>query len=159
MNTHPPLKRDPALVRYSRDHHFALLCVWKIRDGIKKSVTPERIIRYVIYFFDTDLRQHLREEEEKVFLLLPADNAMRLEAEEEHNKIYRLIEELREAEAGYFTLESFANALENYIHFEERKLFTYLQQVLSPKALEQISETTTATLREPEDLWSDAFWK
>jgi len=36
-----PIKRNEAIAELSRDHHFALLLVWKIREGLKKAVKPE----------------------------------------------------------------------------------------------------------------------
>ena len=35
-----PIKRHDALKHFSRDHHFGLLLVWKIREGVKLSETP-----------------------------------------------------------------------------------------------------------------------
>lgn len=35
------MKRNENLVPLSRDHHFGLLCCWKIRQGIKKEVSQE----------------------------------------------------------------------------------------------------------------------
>lgn len=37
------IKRTKALQPLSRDHHHGLLLCWKIRQGIKLNVEPERI--------------------------------------------------------------------------------------------------------------------
>ncbi|HLG33532.1 MAG TPA: hemerythrin domain-containing protein [Bacteroidia bacterium] len=159
MKTAQPLKRNPALVRFSQDHHYALLCVWKIREGLRKTVSAERISRYVLHFFETDLQHHLTEEEEKVFAKLPKDNAMRIEAQEQHKEIFLLVKELKQNPGDRNLLENFADTLEKYIHFEERRLFHYLQQVLSDNELDRISKTTVSAVHEPEEAWSDVFWK
>lgn len=67
METKKPIKRNAAIVEFSEDHHFALLLVWKIREGLKKSIDPVRINRYAIHFFDTDLTHHFKDEEEMLF--------------------------------------------------------------------------------------------
>lgn len=40
MEVKKPIKRNAAIVEFSKDHHFALLLVWKIREGLKKSIGP-----------------------------------------------------------------------------------------------------------------------
>lgn len=32
------MKRNENIVLLSRDHHFGLLCAWKIRQGLKKKL-------------------------------------------------------------------------------------------------------------------------
>ena len=63
MKSRIPLKRNAAIVELSKDHHFGLLLIWKTREGLKKSIEPERISRYVIHFFETELKGHFNEEE------------------------------------------------------------------------------------------------
>ena len=67
MNTTTPIKRHPSLVAFSRDHHFGLLLVWKIKYGLDNGIAPERISNYVLYFFEQDLEAHFKEEEQKLF--------------------------------------------------------------------------------------------
>ena len=51
MKNQAPIKRHQAIVSFSKDHHFGLLLVWKIRQGLKKSIDPVRISNYVLFFF------------------------------------------------------------------------------------------------------------
>ena len=67
MKDHAPIKRHQALVSFSKEHHFGLLLVWKIRQGLANAVSAERISRYVLFFFNEDLKFHFREEEELLF--------------------------------------------------------------------------------------------
>ena len=57
MGNTTPIKRHPAIVSFSKDHHFGLLLVWKIRQGLSRQVDPERISNYTGYFFKEDLEQ------------------------------------------------------------------------------------------------------
>ncbi len=153
-----PIKRNPAIVRFSKDHYFGLLLVWKIRKGFKSSVEPERISRYVIASFEEELVPHFRDEEVNLFVKLPLNNKMRIRAEDEHKKIYVLIGELRSDNTSKDTLVSFADLLEKHIRFEERELFNFLQENLSPAELEEIESADTGIKCDTGSSWNDKFW-
>jgi len=154
-----PLKRSAAIVEFSKDHHFALLLVWKIREGLKKSIEPSRISGYAIHFYDTDLVYHFKEEEDLLFNKLSSDNLQRLQAESDHKKIKQLIDELRERQEDKSLLEVFADTLEKHIRFEERELFNYLQQHISEKDLAEIASSIKPRAHETDALWEDLFWE
>ena len=130
-----PIKRNTALVEFSRDHHFALLLIWKIRAGLKKSIEPKRISSYAIHFFEVDLSHHFKEEEEILFNKLSPDNPLRIQAETDHQIIKQLIDEIREKSADKNLLKKFADTLEKHIRFEERELFNHLQESVSKSEL------------------------
>lgn len=157
MKQEKPIKRDPALISFSKDHHFALLLIWKIKEGLKRNIQPERISRYVINFFETDLQQHFKLEEELMFQKLPPDNKMRIRGENEHKYVYELIEQMQK-QVDKESLLHFADTLEKHIRFEERELFNFLQEKLSESELEEISRSHKMQ-HEPDDAWNDTFWK
>jgi len=152
-----PIKRHQALVQLSRDHHFGLLLVWKIRYGLKNSIETERIKNYIRFFFEEDLKEHFQEEERNLFSKLPKDNPYYLQAMDEHQEIYKLIEEMESGTNRKSLVEEFANILEKHIRFEERTLFNYLQTKLSTEELNNLysEESTKATT---DDRWNDHFW-
>ena len=152
-----PLKRNPALVSFSKDHHFALLLIWKIKEGLRKNVAHERIRNYILHFFDADLKEHFRLEEELMFQKLPADNKMRIQAEEEHMYIYRLVAEIK-LKVDKESLLHFAETLDKHIRFEERQLFPFLQETFNHQQLEEISRAHKME-HEPDEAWDDVFWK
>lgn len=158
MEPKKPIKRNPAIITFSKDHHFALLLVWKIRQGLKKEIEPSRIINYVAHFFDTDLIFHFEEEKTLLFSKLPSDNLLRLQAEEEHKLIQFEIDALRKNSDDKMGIENFANILEKHIRFEERELFNYLQEIFSEDELSEIAEAMEARTREHEIAWKDEFW-
>ena len=157
MKQERPIKRNPALISFSKDHHFALLFIWKIKEGLKRNIEAERIGRYARNFFETDLKQHFKLEEGLMFQKLPADNKMRIRAENEHKYLYGLIEQMQK-QVDKNSLLHFADTLEKHIRFEERELFNFLQEELSESDLEEISRSHK-TQHEPEDAWNDTFWK
>lgn len=157
MKDHAPIKRHPALVSFSKEHHFGLLLVWKIKQGLANAVAPERISNYVLYFFDEDLQQHFKEEEHALFPKLAAGNALRQQAEKEHEVIYDIIGRLRNDKKNEELLQQFAEALKSHIRFEERELFTYLQQILPGSELEAIARHHHNS-NDADSRWQDVFW-
>src|SRR5690606_31501062 len=124
-----PIKRGKELVQLSRDHHGGLLLSWKIRTGFRKGIEEKRITDYILYFFEADLKEHFRQEEELVFCLIDKDDAMRIRAEKEHEEIYQMIKGIREKRpVEESRLQSFADFLEKHIRFEERELFPYIEE-------------------------------
>ena len=159
MEVKKPIKRNAAIVEFSKDHHFALLLVWKIRDGVKKSIDPSRISRYIIHFYDTDLIHHFTDEEKILFTKLAADNPLRTQAETEHRNIKQMIDELRNNSGDRNLIQNFAGTLEKHIRFEERELFNHLQENISDKVFTEIASSVKSRNHEPDTAWNDIFWE
>ncbi|MCO5235282.1 MAG: hemerythrin domain-containing protein [Chitinophagaceae bacterium] len=155
-----PIKRSESIVKLSREHHFSLLFCWKIRQGIKKGIAPSRMMGYARYFWEVNLEQHFKQEEEILFASLPED-AMVARALDEHNAI-------REAAAALFAtpeeeivmeLERFTGQLDKHVRFEERELFPYLEKTLSTSLQEEISGRLRSAHNDPlVDDYEDEFW-
>ena len=158
-NSTSPIKRSPALIQFSREHHFGLLLGWKIRHGIKKNISTERINAYTIFFFENELAKHFKEEEKDLFVKLPVDDNLRKQAFDEHAYIYRLVDELRENKTDKNLLLKFANVLDSHIRFEERTLFNHIQQLLSNEALKQLEDSHSKRKSDVDDKWDDHFWE
>ena len=58
-----PIKRHKAIQPLSREHHQGLLLSWKIRTGLSKGVSTDRIKTYADWFYKTYLIPHFEEEE------------------------------------------------------------------------------------------------
>ena len=153
-----PIKRSQALIQFSREHHFGLLLVWKIRQGLKNNIEPGRISKYSIFFFDGELTEHFKEEEKNLFVKLPVDDPLRAKAFEEHEHIYKLVAELRKDSLNTTLLTKFADALDSHIRFEERTLFNNLQQHLSEQELKKLEEEHSKREGDIDDKWDDHFW-
>jgi len=158
MKKNKPIKRSPAIVEFSKDHHFALLLIWKIREGLKKSIEPSRISEYVIYFFENDLINHFQDEETILFNKLSIDNELRIQAETDHKDIYTLIDKLCSNPNEKSLLEKFANTLEKHIRFEERVLFNHIQQSMSEDELTKMDISIKSRDHKSGSKWDDLFW-
>ena len=159
MKNHMPLKRHQAIVSFSKDHHFGLLLVWKIRHGLNSAVDPRRISNYVIYFFKEDLAKHFREEEQFLFSKLADNDVLRKQAEAEHLVIYDLIAAIEENKYDALLLKQLADKLEKHIRFEERQLFIHLQNTISSAELESLENRFSNNSKAIEEKWEDVFWE
>ena len=159
MKNHMPLKRHQAIVSFSKDHHYGLLLVWKIRQGLKNDIRPERISNYAAYFFREDLEKHFREEEQLLFSKLADNDALRKQAEEDHRVIYELIAAIDEKKYDAILLKQLADKLEKHIRFEERQLFIHLQNTISAAELESIENRFSNNSKAIDERWEDVFWE
>ncbi|WP_162415654.1 hemerythrin domain-containing protein [Cyclobacterium roseum] len=154
-----PLKRHSSLIPISRDHHFGLLLVWKIRQGIKKQVETKRMVDYLYYFVQQHLEPHFQLEEEVLFGFLAKNDLMRKEAEEQHASIRSHYTRIFEAGGDTERLSQFATELKAHIRFEERKLFQYMQVELLEEDLEKMEAAVKEIHQKVEEDWEDAFWE
>lgn len=148
-----PLKRNEFLKPISREHHHGLLLCFKIRTGIKKQITAERINKYANWFYQNHLIPHFSIEEEILFPILGNENELVVKAIEEHRTIDRLF---KNQESTIQNLNAIADAIENHIRFEERILFTALQDIATENQLQQIElhHTESKFIENTEDV----FW-
>lgn len=155
-----PIKRHPALVKLSKDHHFGLLLGWKVKKGINNNIDASRIANYILAFADAELLPHFNEEEEDLFSLLSSADNMRLRAEAEHAGIKQW---LRQLKAGDYTLEdlvSFTEELSAHIRFEERQLFPYIEAHQNFETyINAVIAHTQHTRIDFDAQWPDHFWK
>ena len=153
-----PLKRDKNLIRLSHDHHDGLLVCWKIRQGIAFSVEPAILAKFIVHEFDRHLAAHFMAEETWVFTNLLATDPLRITANVDHEAIRAMVHTLRQSD-DLSTIERFIDRLDQHIRFEERILFTHLQQALTSDALQEIGQQLEATQpKKLTDSWNDEFW-
>lgn len=153
-----PIKRHPALISLSRDHHYGLLLVWKIRQGIKTKVDVKRIGNYAIFFFERELQPHFEKEEKELFTRLPDGDLLRQQAFKEHDQIRNLVNRLQADKENTDVLKELADTLESHIRFEERVLFNHLQDTLSEDELLKVAHEHGENKRNFDSEWSDHFW-
>ncbi len=147
-----PIKRHEALKAFSKDHHHGLLLCWKIREGLKRNIDLARIKAYANWFWENHLQQHFNEEEKYIFCILPADDALIIQALEQHKRLQNLFEETQHAPES---LQSIQKELDEHIRYEERILFNKIQEVATEEQLNRILEVHKDTFC---DNWQDEFW-
>lgn len=152
-----PIKRSKHILQLSKDHHFTLLFCWKLRQGLKWELDTERIKSYVQYFWEKDMRQHFREEEEVLFAPVKDDKVQK--AINDHRQIEKLVESLNTLtrDEALKQLRALADTVDAHIRYEERQLFPHLEKVLTEAQLESVGARLKKHTREDE--YPDEFWK
>lgn len=154
MISNDPLKRAPELQPLSHDHHHGLQLCWKIRTGFHKKIEPTRIKRYADWFFENHLKSHFELEEQYLFPILNKENELIKKGLTDHRRLKRLFKEKTNLEKSLGRIEE---ELEAHIRFEERILFTAIQETATEAQLTRIQEIhTEAVFVEMEE---DLFWK
>jgi hemerythrin-like domain-containing protein len=148
-----PIKRSEQLAPLSRDHHEALLLVWKIRQGLKNSTPPKEIAAYVHWFWNNHLQLHFSQEEHLLLPHLPESDEMANKLKTEHQAI-------REMVAGTLQTDSLAmlaDKMNDHIRFEERQLFPHIEKKLTTDQLNSIYHQLAKHPHCP-DKWENKFW-
>jgi iron-sulfur cluster repair protein YtfE (RIC family) len=151
-----PIKRHQALKPLSREHHEGLLLSWKIRTGLKKEISIERIKSYCDFFFKEDLIHHFNMEELHVFPILEADDELVKRALADHRKLKRLFMKKQPDMKSIVAIEE---ELEAHIRFEERVLFNKIQEVASERELLKIEKLHNKNSGGNIESWEDKFWE
>lgn len=131
-----PIKRAEELQGVSRDHHHALLLCWKINQGIKKDIEPERIQKYIHWFRKEHLLPHFEIEEKWIFPVLDNQDKKVLRAIHEHVNLLKL----SLSASDHHDMQIFSDKLKDHIRFEERVLFQEIQKVATQEELQLIQE-------------------
>ncbi|MCG9972572.1 hemerythrin domain-containing protein [Christiangramia crocea] len=149
-----PIKRHKALQPLSREHHYGLLLCWKIRQGFKLNIEPERIKSYIDWFQLNYLKPHFEAEEKLIFPILGNDYDLVKRALTEHRRLEKLFNQESELEK---TLKQIEKELDLHIKFEERVLFNKIQKEATSDQLEVIKEHHQDGNFSDDD-WEDHFW-
>jgi hemerythrin-like domain-containing protein len=147
-----PIKRSKQLAPLSRDHHDALLFVWKIRQGLKNGTAGDAIMAYVHWFWNNHLQLHFSQEEHLLLTHLSESDEMAQRLKNEHQAIRELI-----ASNNVAVLAVLADKMTDHIRFEERQLFPYIEQTISADKLNSIHKQLDQSTHCLEK-WENEFW-
>lgn len=130
------MKRSPALLALSREHHTALSLSVRIARMADAEAEAALLIR-VPAVFDAELEPHFQEEEQGLLPALVAAGELALVARTlaEHGAMRNLMTHIRSGDV--VSLKLFGQQLAAHVRFEERELFATAQDVLSADYLNQ----------------------
>jgi hemerythrin-like domain-containing protein len=114
-------------VSLCRKNYQDLLIVCTIRKYLRNAIEKPTIIDYVQKEF-VRLNKHFKDEEMWLFPNLAPTNDLRLQAEQQHEKLREL------ANDNNLQPEEFADLLEEHIRFEERVLFPLFENIVNEKS-------------------------
>ena len=148
------LKRDPALVPLSRDHHFTLRhALWLRRASAASDLRAAvPVARDYLVFHRDELTPHMGDEESIVFpAFAEFDPAGTERLRSEHRQIDSLTARLGSAlDAGddpRGSMAEIASLLDDHVRYEERAYFMVLQERLPASVLRAIGEAIAQRAR------------
>ena len=156
MDKIKPIKRSPQLVPLSKEHHDALLFVWKIRQGLKLGASLEKMRNYTMWYWKEHTRPHFFQEEKILLPHIPAGHPLAIQLLNEHAQVRELVLSL-DKDPDPETFTQLANLAERHIRWEERKFFGYLEEHLSPDELNAVKSSLDDHPLHCGD-WKDEFW-
>jgi len=128
------VKRHPALVALSHDHHHGLVQIRRLRSGAHAEDRSAAAAAF-LQFFGQETVDHFREEEEQLFPLLAQSDQAReplTRALLEHQRVHALVARLRDqvhaGEPEPALMTELANVLGAHIRHEERVLFPLIER-------------------------------
>ncbi|MDP4284550.1 MAG: hemerythrin domain-containing protein [Bacteroidota bacterium] len=152
-----PIKRNANIVKLSRDHHASLLFCWKLRQGIKRHASIEKMRKYVQYFLNQHFTPHFKEEEEILFA--PLKDKQVEKAFDDHIEIKKVANDIifPHSELQLNNFSALADMVDEHVRYEERILFPHLEKELTETQLQNIGLRISG---EPlKDNFEDAFWE
>ncbi len=154
-----PIKRSNQLAPLSREHHEGLLFCWKIRQGLQHKTPIETLSSYSLWFWHQHIKPHFFQEEKILLPYMPVTHPMAIQLKNEHAQIRELLLSI-DKDTDQQTLQVLCDLIDKHIRFEERELFVYLEQLLTPGQLneiqQQIDEQPIGCEADKE--WKDVFW-
>ena len=131
------MKRHENLQPLSRQHHHELLACLLLKKGIQKEADLPEMQAFTRQFWNNDLAQHVKSEENTLIPLLMAVPSLKHYAavlHNDHELIETIFERSQDGYLGYRILELFAGTVEEHIRFEERVVFSVMQEQLPDNA-------------------------
>jgi hemerythrin-like domain-containing protein len=157
MNETTPIKRSEELQPLSREHHDGLLFVWKLRQGLKKGISNERLRDFGNWYWKHHIRGHFYQEEVLLLPFFPPDHPLVKQLKDDHNYISELLLST-DREPDRYNLELLCKVIERHIRFEEREFFQYLENTLDKEQLKKIHEGLEKHPVICNEEWRDPFW-
>jgi quercetin dioxygenase-like cupin family protein len=153
-----PMKRHPALVPLSHDHHHALVEARRLGRGADGEDSKRRAVTAgFLRFFSTETVRHFREEEERLFPTVvdqeSAVGELLVRALLEHQRIHALVERLKRGlaagDADAATMRELAELLVAHVRLEERELFPLIEEVVSKESLSELDLAPVQEVAQP----------
>jgi mannose-6-phosphate isomerase-like protein (cupin superfamily) len=132
------MKRHPALVALSHDHHHALVEARRLRHAAASDEDPAAAASAFGRFYADVTVPHFREEEERLFpLVMNAEEARPLlvQALLDHQRLHALAAALERQADLRTSMRELGQRLEAHVRLEERELFPLIER-LAPAELD-----------------------
>lgn len=130
------MKRAPALVPLSREHHEALVLARRACEPERPQATPETLRVHLLRRWDEQFAPHFAREETHLLPALEAagEGGAAREALRQHGAVRDAVARLRAGDLG--ALPTWGDAMREHVKWEERQLFPLAERTLDLTSLE-----------------------
>jgi hemerythrin-like domain-containing protein len=140
------IKRHRSLRPLSRDHGMGLVCVQRLHKAVRASENDRlRLSEQIRAVFGNLIGSYLEDEQRILSSVIP-NNVLKDEFKQRHNSVRTLTSKLDRLEPaedpGLGLLSRIADALDEYVRWEEHALFPAIENMLDDEQLEQLSKAT-----------------
>jgi mannose-6-phosphate isomerase-like protein (cupin superfamily) len=125
------MKRHPALIHLSHDHHRALVEGRRLKRAATGSDPADAAAAFALFFAQATV-PHFREEEESLFPLAARSEEARplvVQALLDHQLLHALVAELSQPDGLAERMVEIGDLLEQHVRREERELFPLLERI------------------------------
>ena len=141
----PPIVRHEALAPLSRDHYVGLVQARHlILAADEDDVARRKAVEEFIDAWEREIAVHFRDEERLLSALMDEKDRQRLL--DEHARLTELATKVcaqrRQIDPDPLTLREFGQSLEQHIRWEERELFSRIQDRMNPSRLDELQKQT-----------------
>lgn len=154
------MKRNENLVNLTSEHHDGLVIALRIKKSIDKTEDYNTIVNYILHLW-AKLKHHFDQEEDNFLASKNIDqnNELIKRMLDEHQQFEQLVNKLSSSTENLKEdLSDFSELLNDHIHFEERKLFPYIEKCLTDEELKQIGKKLEQTHQSLDKNWGPHFW-
>jgi hemerythrin-like domain-containing protein len=140
------MKRSPALILLSRDHHHALDAARRLRRA--QSADLDAAVAHLSAFWEPRGRRHFEIEERLILPAVPQSDTewhgAATRVREEHARIRAGVEALCGGAASVADARELGQLLHDHVRFEERDLFALLEARLEEEELGALGDAVEA---------------
>lgn len=142
------MKRHPAFLRLSRDHHHALVLGRALRDDAPERLRaglpaePTALVAHLKARFSAEIESHFKDEDRVLLPLSEARGPLRLHAariQGDHAALRAMMSALAPGPSLASDLDAFGRRLMDHVQYEERVWFPALEVHLDAEALAAIA--------------------
>jgi len=130
------MKRSPALINLSREHHTALVLALRIARAVEPETMAELLVSVPAIFRD-EVDAHFQREEDELLPKMAAAGATAMVERTlaEHREMRNLVARMNAGDVR--AMKPFGAMLKAHVQFEERELFVTAETILPATCLER----------------------
>jgi iron-sulfur cluster repair protein YtfE (RIC family) len=141
-------KRHPGLQPFSRDHGIGLVCAQRLHKAIRATGDDRIRLAEQVRTVCFEVVASSLDDERRVLSSAVAQTGLGHVFQEHHNRLRDLIKELNKLDPsqdpGLGLVARIADALDDYVRWEENSLFPAIEDKLSDEELQQLAEITAS---------------